>query len=146
MGKYYYIDEEGNKKYYSNKLLHNISDGTTYGFLIKQNIKEERIPLTYCPEVLPEEGWNSYFTYIDKDNNICKYTDLKSKIKKNNIDNTYYLAKFEKKEIQLIKHNKVAAIPEYYTYIDENGNEIKFNGDIKNLKYDKKKKKYYFEI
>ena len=145
MGKYYYIDEEGNKKYYSGKLQHNISEGTTYGFLIHQEIIENKIPLTYYPEVLPEKGWNSYFTYIDNDNNICKYTDLKSKIKKNQ-DNTYYLAKFNKEEFEVIKHDKVDGIPEYYTYFDKFHYEEKYTGDLKKLKYDKRRKQYYIEI
>lgn len=144
MKKYYYL-KDGQKKYYEGKIIHDMSEGTTYGFLVHQNVSEEKIPLTYYPEILAEEGWNSYFTYIDNDNNICKYTDLKSKIRKNK-DNTYYLAKFKKEEIDLIKKDKVPEIPEYYTYFDKFHHEVKYNGDLSKLKYDKKKQKYYFEI
>ncbi len=143
MGKYYYIDEEGNKKYYVGKVVKNISENTIDGFLTQTKIIEEKVELTYFPEIQAQDGWNSYFTYIENGEEKI-YNGLRSKIKKNP-DATYFLLSIQQIEIPLIYHPAVEAKKEYFSYLDDNDKEVRYEGDLDIIKYDKKLKRYYIE-
>lgn len=138
--KLYYRDENGNKKYYVGKVINDYITNETYGLLTKEKIVEEQVKLYYHKPIDAIEGWCSYFTYINENNEVVKYTDNINNIRKN-IDNSYYFTKVNKNIIDLIHHPEIKSIEPYFSYIDENGKEQIYDG--KSF-YDKFTNSYYF--
>jgi len=141
MKKYYYFDDKGNKKYYVGKIINDYITGETYGLLTNQNIENKEIELEYHPEIQAENGWSSYFTYINNDGIKTIYNGLKYNIKTNYIDNSYFFVQTNTDKVNLIKHEKVEYKPGYYTYIDSFGKENLYDGKVF---YDKFTSTYYF--
>ena len=142
MKKYYYYDNNGNKKYYMGNIIKDNFNNVTYGLLTKEKYIYKDVELEYHPAIKAEDGYNSYFTYIDSDGNIVKYNDSISKIKRG-LNNTYFLTNIIKTEIEVKKHDKVEYVPGYFTYIDESGKEQLYSDDISNIQFDKRKSTYY---
>ena len=111
--------------------------------MTQTKIIEEKVPLTYFPEIQAQDGWNSYFTYTENEEEKI-YTGLRSKIKKNS-DGTYFLLSINQIEVPLIYHPAVPEKKEYFAYLDDNDKEVRYEGDLDIIKYDKKLKRYYIE-
>lgn len=141
MKKYYYLDENGNKKNYIGKIINDYITGETYGLLTQQEVSHKEIELEYHPKVESQEGWASYFTYTDASGNDVKYNGLKYNIKQDPINNSYFFTQLNTIKIDLIKHDKVDYVPGYYTYLGRFGKEIKYEGEVF---YDKFTNSYYF--
>ena len=62
-GKYYYIDENGNKKKYVGKVTY--SDGIYTGVLSKIDKSNVTKELIYHPEIKEVNGYYSYYSYIN---------------------------------------------------------------------------------
>jgi len=138
--KYYYINENGIKKYYAGKIINDYVTNETYGLLtIQETIKEEK-PIEWHNEKPAIEGWSSYFTYIDENGDKVRYTDSIGAIRRN-IDNSYYITKINKDEINLIRHPEVKEIPAYFSFINEDGKEEIYEGKPF---FDKFTSTYYF--
>lgn len=137
--KLYYIDERGNKKYYAGKVINDYITNETYGLLTIQETNKVEVELEYHPAKEAIDGWSSYFTYVDENGNTVRYDDIIN-IRKN-IDNTYYFTKVNKHSIDLIYHPEIKPIDGYFTYKDENGNDVVYEG--KSF-YDKFTNTYYF--
>lgn len=142
MKKYYYYDNNGNKKYYMGNIIKDHNNNITYGLLTKEKTIYNDVELEYHPEIKAEQGYNSYFTYINSEGNIVKYNGLTSKIKKG-INNTYFLTYIITNEVEVKKHNKINYVPGYFTYIDNLGKEQLYSDDISYIQYDKRKSTYY---
>lgn len=138
--KLYYKDENGNKKYYVGKVINDYITNERYGLLTQQETIQEEVKLEYHPAVDAIEGWASYYTYIDEYGNIAKYTDSSQNIRKN-FDNSYYFTRVNKDIIDLIHHPKQEAKEAYFSYKDNNGNDVIFEGQSF---YDKFTNTYYF--
>ena len=138
--KFYYKDEKGNKKYYVGKVINDYITNERYGLLTQQEIIQEEVKLKYHPAIEAEEGWSSYYTYVNEYGDIVKYNDSPHNIRKN-FDNTYYFTKINKDIIDLKYHPKEEAKDAYFSYVDNNGKEVVFNGDSF---YDKFTNTYYF--
>lgn len=141
MKKYYYLDENGNKKNYVGKVINDYITGETYGLLTQQMVSHKEVELEYHPQVDSQDGWNSYFTYVDSLGNNVKFNGLTNNIKKDPIDNSYFFTQVNNVQINLIKHDKVDYQPGYYTYTTPNGKIIRYDGKVF---YDKFTNTYYF--
>lgn len=135
MKKYFYIDEQGNKKKYVGNVIKN-EDGTLSGVLTKTIYTDREVELKYN-----EDGKNiidsitSYY-YIDNDNN-------KIEIDLNDIHVTSdnkFIEFVNKKDVELIYHQEIKAST-YYTYFNSKtkANEH-YNGEVK---FDEKSNSYY---
>jgi len=140
MKKYYYLDENGNKKYYVGKIINDYITNEKYGLLTQQEIIQNEVELEFHPSEPASEGWLSYFTYLNENGEISKYTDDPHNIRKS-FDNSYYFTKVNKNIIDLEYHNRVEPIDSYFSYTDANGNEIIYDGEYF---YDKFTNSYYF--
>ena len=138
--KLYYIDENGNKKYYVGKIINDYITNEKYGLLTVQEKIQEEVKLEYHSEEPAIEGWSSYYTYLNENNQEVKYTDDLHKIRKN-IDNSYYFTRVNKNIIDLNYHDKIEDKDAYFSYKDNNGNEVVFDGQAF---YDKFTNTYYF--
>lgn len=134
MEKFYYIDKEGNKKKYVGKI---ISNKKSYnGILTTVNKVAVDKKLEYHPEIEAVEGYSSYYTYTNASNEDVIYLDI---IKRDE-NNDFYFTYNEKNIYNLIYHPETKPIEEYYTYLDADGNEQQYSG---NIFYDKGTKTYY---
>lgn len=140
MSKYYYLDENNNKRYYNGNVVFNYNTNSYWGILEKMEPTEHKISLTYHDKTDAEIGWESYFTYVDENCNISKYTGNLLNIRKNP-DGTYFTTKVNRIEIPVIKHDKIEGKEGYFSYIDENGEEQIYTGKYF---FDKQKSTYYF--
>ena len=138
--KLYYIDENGNKKYYIGKVINDHVTNEKYGLLTVQEKIQQEVELEYHPEQPKEEGWSSYFTYLNEDNSETKYIDDIHNIRKN-FDGSYYITKVNKISINLTYHPAIEAQSEYFTYQDSDGNEYIYNDKVF---FDKFTNTYYF--
>jgi len=141
MKKYYYLDENGNKKQYVGKIINDYITGETYGLLTQQDVSHKEITLEHHPKIESQEGWSSYFTYLDESGNTVKYKGLPYNIKKDSINNSYFFTQLNTSKVDLIKHDKINYVPGYYTYIGKFDKEIKYDGEVF---YDKFTNSYYF--
>jgi len=141
MKKYYYLDENGNKKQYVGKIINDYITGETYGLLTQQEVSHKEITLEHHPEIEYQEGWSSYFTYLDESGNVVRYKGLTHNIKKDSINNSYFFTQLNTSKIELIKHDKVNYVPGYYTYMGKFDKEIRYDGEVF---YDKFTNSYYF--
>ena len=137
--KYYYIDENGIKKYYAGKVIKDYVTNETYGLLTQQENIQEKKELEYHEGIEAQEGWSSYFSYIDENGKSKIYDGPINSIRKN-LDNTYYITKINKQEINLIYHPEIPSKPAYFTYLD---NEKKVIYEDEPF-YDKFTNSYYF--
>lgn len=139
MKKYYYLDENGNRKEYVGKIINDCVTGETLGLLTQQIKSQKEVELEYHPQIDEQPGWNSYFTYIDSSGNNIKVID--SNVRKNYKDNSYFITNVNEIKIDLKKHNKIDYQPGYFTYTSPLGKEIKYDGEYF---YDKLTNSYYF--
>jgi len=123
--KFYYIDNDGNKKKYVGKIIEN--NGLYNGVLTKQEKKTSIKDLIYHPEIKEVEGYFSYYSYINSEGKEVKYFD---NIKKDEEGNFYFT--YTEREIFDIEfHEETQPQEEYYTYIDPKTNEEKlYKGPI----------------
>lgn len=139
MKRYYYLDENGNKKQYVGKIINDIVSGETYGILTSQELIKENVEVDFKDPIEEQSGWTSYFTYQDSEGNIQKYEGLKHNIRKS-LDGSYYFTKVTTNSIDLKRIDKVPQKEAYFSYI-ENGVEKIYEGKPF---YDKMTKQYYF--
>lgn len=139
MGKKYYIDESGNKKYYIGTVINDYTTNEKYGLLTVQEKEEKEIKLEYHKEIPEVKGWSSYFTYVNENNEEAIYTDSLDNIRKN-YDGSYYITKINKLSFNLSYHPAIEAKESYFSYMD-NGKEYIYDG---NTFYDKFTNSYYF--
>ena len=139
MKRYYYLDENGNKKQYVGKIINDIVSGETYGILTSQELVKEDIEVDFKDPIEEQPGWTSYFTYQDSEGNVKKYEGLKHNIRKG-LDGSYYFTKVTTNSIDLKRIDKVPKKEAYFSYI-ENGVEKIYEGKPF---YDKMTKQYYF--
>jgi hypothetical protein len=140
MKKYYYLNENGNKKPYIGRVINDIVSGETYGILTTQELTKEDVELDFIEPIEEQEGWSSYFTYTDSEGNNQKYSGLSHNIRKN-LDGSYYFTKVTSSSIELNRIDKIPKQDAYFSYIDENGKEQIYEGKPF---YDKMTKQYYF--
>lgn len=138
MKRYYYIDENGNKKQYVGKIINDVVSGETYGILTFQELSKEDIEVKFKDPIKEQKGWTSYFIYNNGDT-FKKYDGLKHNIR-TGIDGSYYFTKVTTTSIDLNKIDKIPAKEAYFSYI-ENGKEKIYEGKPF---YDKLSKQYYF--
>ena len=81
--KYYYINENGIKKYYAGKVIKDYVTNETYGLLTQQENIQEKKELEYHEGIEAQEGWLSYFSYIDENGKSKIYDGPISSIRKN---------------------------------------------------------------
>lgn len=137
MKRYYYLDENGNKKQYIGKIIKDVVSDETYGILTTESLVKENIPVDFVEPIEKQEGWSSYFTYQDNGTKI--YNGLSHTIRKG-LDGSYYFTKVTNLSIDLKKIDKVPTQKEYFSYI-EDGEEKIYDGKPF---YDKLTKQYYF--
>ena len=122
--KFYYIDENGNKKKYIGKI---IFDNGSYNGILTTPVKEEvKKELIYYPEIKGVDGYSSYYTYMNENGEEEVYLDV---VKKDS-DGNLYFNKTEKNIYKLVYHPKIEAKEEYYTYLDKDGNECRYSGKV----------------
>lgn len=139
MKKYYYIDENGNKKNYMGKVINDYITNNTYGIISYQESEEKEIELLFNNEIPYKPKQNPYFAYIDKNGDVQKYTGLKNNIINN--DNSYFFNQVITEKIDLKYYPKVEYIPKKFTYIDKEGIEQEYKGKYF---FDKFTSSYYF--
>lgn len=141
MSKYYYLDENNQKVYYAGEIINDCSKNELYGVLTKFKEITKKIKLEHQPAEEAIEGWSSYFTYKDANNNIQIYKGNKYNIHKA-FDGSYFVSKTKKVEIPIKYHPAIESIDEYFTYVNEKGEEVKYEGN-KKLQYDKETNTYF---
>jgi len=134
--KFYYIDENGEKKKYVGKVIYN-NDGT-YNGILNQNIQSVCTKdLIYHPEVKAVDGYYSYYSYITKDGVEQRCFD---NIKTDSEGNPYFTY-VEKNMFELQYNESVPSKEEYFTYIDPiTKEESVYDGPIT---FNKKLNKYF---
>ena len=135
MERFYLVDDFGNKKRYLGKVVEN-PDGTYCGFSVKIKNDKIRKDLKYYPEVKSEDGYLSYFSYVNSNGETITYWGYP----KQDSDGNYYLTYNTTTTFDLTYHPKVEPKPEYFTYIDSDGVEKEYTGKVT---YNKVKKTYY---
>jgi hypothetical protein len=127
MGKYFYIDENGNKKKYVGNVTQNI-DGTFTGVLTKTIYTDKVVKLHYAKsgnEILKSDVL--YF-YIDK-NGKKQYVDLLDNNVKTEND-SLFIEFVNKEKINLTYHPETEASV-YYTYFNNKTKQHEvFTGEI----------------
>jgi len=109
--KFFYIDEDGNKRKYAGKIIDN-NDGTFNGVLTSQKFVYSDIKLNYHPAVEHVDGYSSYYTYINDNNETVNYYS----IIKTDKDGSTYFTYNTMKEIPIIVHEAETKKNIYYTY------------------------------
>ena len=110
--KYYYFDENGDKKKYVGKVTRSNAGYT--GLLSKVSKSTVTKELIYHPEVEEVKGYYSYYSYINSDNQEIREFD---NIKRDE-NNTPYFTYTERNIFKLNYNPEVKPQSEYYTYID----------------------------
>ena len=141
MIKYYYLDENKNKIYYSGEVITDYTKDQIYGVLSKFKDIKKKIELEYHPEEKAVDGWSSYFTYKDINGQTQKYTGSTFNIRKS-FNGSYFITKTEKIEIPVKYYPEITPVEEYFTYIDDEDNEVIYEG-TKKPKYDKETNSYF---
>jgi len=141
MKRYYYIDEKGVKHNYAGNVINDYITNETYGLITLQEKVDKDVMLEWHDPIEAQEGWSSYFAYTTNDGKMKVYDGLKSNIKKNFSDGSYFFTMVTTDVIDLTYHEAIAPVKEYFTYIDENGVEQVYNGKAF---YDKFTSTYYF--
>lgn len=125
MKKYFYIDENGNKKKYIGNVINN-EDGTLSGVLTKTIYTDKEVELKYNEDGKTIIDSVTSYYYIDKDNN-------KISVNLNDIhvtNDNKFIEFVNKKDIELIYHPEIKSSV-YYTYFNykTKTNEI-YNGEV----------------
>ena len=141
MAKYYYLDENNNKVYYAGEIIHDSNSNQIYGNLTKFKDIKKKIELEFHEAQEESEGWSSYFTYKDENNNMQIYQGNPINIKKS-FNGSYFVSTINTIEIPVIKHPEIKKQDAYFTYMNENGEEIVYSGSKKPI-YDKKTHTYF---
>ena len=136
--KFYLIDDKGRKRTYLGKVIEN-PDGSYCGIDIKVKKDIVKKDLIYHPEIEEVNGYYSYFSYLNSSGEEVAYYGNPRKDDEGN----YYITYTDNKLIDIQYHEKVLPKPEYYTYIDKNGNEKIYEGKVI---YNKRKDTYFGEI
>lgn len=139
MKKYYYIDENGNKKNYMGKVINDYITNNTYGIVSYVESEKKEIELEFNEETQYKPAQEPYFAYIDKFGEVQKYTGLKNNIL--NINNSYFFNQINTEKIDLKYYPKVEYVPKKFTYVNDEGIEVEYNGKYF---YDKFTSSYYF--
>ena len=140
MIKYYYLDENKNKIYYSGEVVNDYANNELYGFISQFKTIKKKIELEYHPEEPAIKGWSSYFTYKDENNNIKKYEGNTFNIKKS-FDGSYFVTQTKKIEIPIKIYPEIKHQDSYFTYMNEQGEEVRYVGKIPS--YDKDTNTYF---
>lgn len=125
MKKYFYIDENGNKKKYIGNVINN-EDGTLSGILTKTIYTDKEVELKYNEDGKTIIDSVTSYYYIDKDNN-------KISVNLNDIhvtNDNKFIEFVNKKDVELIYHPEVKSSV-YYTYFNHKTktDEI-YNGEV----------------
>lgn len=134
--KFYYIDENGNKKKYVGKVIYN-NDGTYNGILNKNTKTVCTKDLIYHPEVKAIDGYYSYYSYITNNGKEQRVFDNIRKDENNNPYFTYV----ERNMFNLTYVEPVPFVAEHFTYIDPVTKEEHPYED--NVIYNKRLNKYF---
>ena len=134
--KFYYIDENENKKKYVGKVIYN-NDGTYNGILNKNTKTVCTKDLTYHPEVEAVSGYYSYYSYITNEGIEQRVFD---NIRKDADGNPYFT--YVERNMFSLEYNESIPYQEaYFTYIDPDTKEEKIYEDA--TLYNKKTDTYY---
>ena len=134
MKKYFYIDEQGNKKKYVGKVIKQ-PNGTLKGLLTNRIVTSERVQLKLKEKglsIIDSKPINYYFD----DNGIKHIVDMNDN---NVVGNKYVIS--SKETVNLIFNNPIEE-KIHYTYV-HNKKDVLFTGNIADIKYDETKKIYY---
>lgn len=123
--KFYYIDKQGKKKKYVGPIINN-HNGTFSGYLMKDRKIDIVVDLEYHPAIEHVDGYTSYYTYINSNNEEKKYYGLMKS--KDNGDK--YFSYFVTKQIDLIYKPAEVTTVEHFTYIDNGGATHVYNGEV----------------
>ena len=124
--KFYYIDENGNKKKYVGKVIYN-SDGAYTGILNKNTKSICSKELIYHPEVAAVEGHFTYYSYVTNEGEEIRYFD---NIKKDEEGNPYFTY-VERNMFNLDYNPEVKESEGYFTYIDpDTQKECVYEGSV----------------
>lgn len=123
--KYFYIDEDGNKKKYIGKIIQN--KNSYNGILTVSNKSISNKELIYHPEVKEVKGYLSYYSYINSNNEEVRWFD---NFKKDEEDNKFFT--YTERNLFHLEYNPaVEAKEEYFSYIDPTTGEEKiYSGSI----------------
>lgn len=110
--KYYYIDNDGNKKKYIGKVTY--SDGIATGILSKIDKSVVTKELIYHPEIEEVKGYYSYYSYVNNLNEEVRQFD---NIRRDE-NNVPFFTYTEKDIFKLDYNPAIEGQEEYYTYID----------------------------
>lgn len=122
--KFYYIDKNGNKKKYVGKI---IANNDSYNGILTTVLNEEvKKELFYHPEIKEVKGYSSYYSYVNSFGEDTIYLD----IVKRDDDGNFYFTYNDKFVHNLNYHPTIEPVEEYYTYIDKNGNECRYSGNV----------------
>ena len=123
--KFFYIDEDGNKKKYIGKV---ISTNSSYNGIL--TISEESVSnkeLIFHPEIEEVKGYLSYYSYINSEGEEIRWFD---NIKRDEEGNPYF-SYVERSLFKLDYNPEVKAQEEYFTYIDpKSGEEKRYTGSV----------------
>ena len=133
--KFYYIDEDGNKKKYGGAIISN-EDGSYNGILTLQNKELVVKEIQYHPEINHLQGYYSYYSYTNSEGVETPYYGQISKDE----DGASYFTYVDKVILDLNYHPKVEGNEDYYTYTDKSGREMVFKGTIQ---YNNQTNTYY---
>lgn len=139
--KFYYIDDDGKKHGYAGKVINDYMTGETYGLLAIQENDDVTVDLKFHEAIPAEQGYSSYYTYINNEGNQVKYSGLINNIKRNPIDNSYFFTYTSVDTIDLKHYPEIKPVKPYFTYINDNGEEVIYDGK---MFYDKFTSSYYF--
>lgn len=126
--KFYYIDGNGNKTKYAGKIIEN-EDGTFNGIITTQSLVYCDMKLEKHPKVDSVEGYSSYYTYTNFNNEEERYYSI---VKKDEKGNNYFTYSTQK-EIKLIVHPTETIEKEYYTYTVNNEEKL-WTGKVEYIK------------
>lgn len=123
--KFFYIDEDGNKKKYVGKIIS--TNGEYNGILTISNKSISEKELIYHPEVKEVKGYLSYYSYINSEGEEIRWFD---NIKKDNEGNTFFT--YTERNLFNLEYNpSVEAKEEYFSYIDPvTKEEKKYTGSV----------------
>lgn len=123
--RFFYIDEDGNKKKYVGKVISNKNAYNGILTLSNKSISEKE--LIYHPEIEEVNGYLSYYSYINSNNEEIRWFDNF----KRDEDGNKYFTYTERSLFKLDYNPSVEAQEEYFTYIDpKTGEEKKYSGSV----------------
>jgi hypothetical protein len=127
MSKYFYIDENGNKKKYIGNVKTNI-DGSIVGTLTKTTYTDKIVELKYVKTGDDIIDSKTLYFYINKEGEKIYVNQTDNNVKNKNGELKIEIS--NKNILNLVYHNQIDKSV-YYTYFDKstNKNEV-FDGEI----------------